>query len=61
MELFANMDGKEGKESMKMIMRYFKVNILPVQNGSGGHIWHGLLSIWKGNYFYLIKSGKCAK
>ena len=31
------MDGKEGKESMKMIMRYFKVNILPVQNGSGGH------------------------
>ena len=36
---------RTGKESMEMFMRHFKVNILPVQNESGGHIGGGLLYI----------------
>ena len=31
---------------MKMIIRSVKVNLLPVQNESGGHIWDGLLYVW---------------
>ena len=29
---------RTGKESMKMIIRHFKLNILSVQNESGGHM-----------------------
>ena len=36
---------RTGKESMNMIIEHFKLNILPVQNESGGHIWNGLSHI----------------
>ena len=52
---------RTGKESMKMIIQHFKLNILPIQNESGGHIWDRLLYIWTRNYFYLVKSWKRAK
>ena len=48
------------KKSWKMIMWHLKLNILPIKNESSGRIWDGLLYIWTRNYFYLIKSWKCA-
>ena len=41
---------------MKMVIRHFKVNILPVQNESGGCIWVGLLYIWARNDFILSRA-----
>ena len=51
---------------MKMIIQHSKVNILPVQNELGGHIWDGLwywiivdyyigLLLLMDYYYYLIK------
>ena len=37
------------------------MDILPVQNESGGHIWDGLLYIWTRNCFHLIKSWEHGK
>ena len=46
---------------MTMIVQSFKVNWLPVQNESDGHIWDGLLYVWTKSCFYLIKNWKRAK
>ena len=38
---------------MNILVNNFKVNILPAQNESGGHVWDGLFYIWSRNFFIL--------
>ena len=43
---------------MTMIIQSFKVNWLPVQNESGGHIWDGLLYFWIKSCYQELKTCK---
>ena len=45
----------------RLYSKHSKVNIVPVLNECGGHIWDELLNIWWRSYSYLIKSWKRAK
>ena len=45
------------KESMKMIIQHFKVN-LPVQNESGDHIWIIMRWIFEQKIFFILSGAE---